>query len=87
MKTPPEPTVDLLGYLGEHSPRRFEEWEKDVLAVVRAQGQYFTPYRRTKIMNEGWATYWHEKIMGRLFAAGVLSARRSTGFTTCTTRG
>lgn len=73
-KTPPEPTVDLLGYIIEHSPRSLREWEKDVLNVIRTQAQYFMPYRRTKIMNEGWATYWHEKIMQRLFAENFLSA-------------
>ncbi|MFW6139498.1 MAG: SpoVR family protein, partial [Spirochaetota bacterium] len=36
--------------------------------------QYFIPYRRTKIMNEGWATYWHEKIMQRLFKEKFLTA-------------
>jgi stage V sporulation protein R len=68
MRTPPQPTVELLGYIMAHSPRPLAEWEKDVLAVIRGQAQYFMPYRRTKIMNEGWATYWHEKIMQRLFA-------------------
>ena len=71
--TPPEPTVDLLGYVSEHSPRPLAEWEKDVLAVIKSQAQYFMPYRRTKIMNEGWATYWHEKIMQRLFQEKFLS--------------
>ncbi|RKX79256.1 MAG: hypothetical protein DRP87_03730 [Spirochaetes bacterium] len=66
-KTPPEPTVDILGYIIEHSPKRFREWERDVLGVIKQQAQYFIPYRRTKIMNEGWATFWHEKIMQRLF--------------------
>ncbi len=72
-KTPPEPTLDLLGYLINHSPRPLQEWEKDVLSVIRSQAQYFMPYRRTKIMNEGWATFWHEKIMQRLFAEKFLT--------------
>ena len=42
--------------------------------MIREQAQYFMPYRRTKIMNEGWATYWHEKIMQRLFAEKFLDA-------------
>ncbi len=71
--TPPEPTVDLLGYLIEHSPRPLAEWEKDVLSVIKGQALYFMPYRRTKIMNEGWATYWHEKIMQRLFKERFLT--------------
>ena len=73
-RTPPEPTVDLLGYLSEHSPRPLAEWEKDILTVIRSQATYFMPYRRTKIMNEGWATYWHQKIMRRLFEEKFLSA-------------
>jgi stage V sporulation protein R len=72
-RTPPEPTVDLLRYVTENSPRPLQEWEKDVLNVIRMQAQYFMPYRRTKIMNEGWATYWHEKIMQRLFAERFLN--------------
>jgi stage V sporulation protein R len=76
LKTPPEPTVDLLGYIISHSPRPLSEWEKDVLRVIKTQSQYFMPYRRTKIMNEGWATYWHEKIMQRLFAKGLLDAEQ-----------
>jgi stage V sporulation protein R len=73
-KTPPEPTVDILGYVIEHSPAPLQEWQKDVLGTIRSQAQYFMPYRRTKIMNEGWATYWHEKVMQRLFADKFLSA-------------
>ncbi len=72
-KTPPEPTNDLLNYIIDNSPRRLREWEKDILTVVRNQALYFMPYRRTKIMNEGWATFWHEKIMSRLFAERFLS--------------
>ena len=45
-----------------------------MLSVIKAQSQYFMPYRRTKIMNEGWATFWHEKIMQRLFAEKFLDA-------------
>jgi len=73
-KTPPEPTVDLLGYVTEHSPRPLVEWEKDALSTIRAQSEYFMPYRRTKIMNEGWATYWHQRIMRRLFEEKFLSS-------------
>lgn len=73
-KSPPEPTVDLLGYIINKSPRGFAEWEKDVLSVIKSQAQYFIPYRRTKIMNEGWATLWHERIMRRLFEEGFLNA-------------
>ncbi len=72
-KTPPEPERDLLLYIINHSPKPLREWEKDILSVIRDQSRYFMPQRRTKIMNEGWAAYWHIKIMERLFQEGLLS--------------
>ncbi len=72
-KSPPEPDRDLLLYLINHSPRPLQEWEKDILSVIRDQSRYFMPQRRTKIMNEGWAAYWHIRIMERLFREGLLS--------------
>jgi len=74
VKTPPEPTIDILKYVIENSPILRHEWQKDILSTIRGQALYFMPYRRTKIMNEGWATYWHEKIMNRLFAEKFLSS-------------
>lgn len=72
-KTPPEPERDVLLYIINHSPRPLREWEKDILSVIRDQSRYFMPQRRTKIMNEGWAAYWHTKIMEQLFKDGFLS--------------
>lgn len=72
-KTPPEPDRDVLLYIINHSPKPLREWEKDILSVLRDQSRYFMPQRRTKIMNEGWAAYWHIRIMERLFRDGLLS--------------
>ncbi len=58
---PDEPERDVLLFLLEHAP--LEPWERDVLAIVRDEAYYFAPQGQTKIMNEGWATYWHSKIM------------------------
>jgi stage V sporulation protein R len=71
-KTPPEPERDILLYIINHSPKPLKEWEKDILSVIRDQSRYFMPQRRTKIMNEGWATFWHIRIMDRLFQEGLL---------------
>jgi len=71
-KTPPEPERDVLLYIINHSPKPLKEWEKDILSVIRDQSRYFMPQRRTKIMNEGWATFWHMKIMDRLFKERLL---------------
>lgn len=60
-KVPPQPERDLLGFLLMHAP--LESWEADVLGIIREEAYYFLPQRQTKIMNEGWATYWHSKLM------------------------
>jgi stage V sporulation protein R len=73
-KTPLEPERDIIYYLMDNSPKPLKEWEKDVLSVVRQQSRYYMPQRRTKVMNEGWATFWHQRIMERLFQDGYLSA-------------
>jgi stage V sporulation protein R len=71
-KTPLEPERDILLYIINHSPKPLKEWAKDILSVIRDQSRYFMPQRRTKIMNEGWATFWHMRIMDRLFKEGLL---------------
>lgn len=72
-KVPPEPTSDLLLFIMEHSPKRLEAWEQDVLSVIRMQGRYGFPLIRTKIINEGWASFVHMCIMEELFKRKVLS--------------
>ncbi len=58
---PETPQRDVLKFLIEHSP--LENWQRDVLSIVREEAYYFAPQAQTKIMNEGWATYWHSKLM------------------------
>jgi stage V sporulation protein R len=60
-RNPPEPERDVLAFLLGNAP--LEPWELDVLEIVRAEAYYFAPQRQTKIMNEGWASFWHGKIM------------------------
>jgi stage V sporulation protein R len=52
---------DLLGYLVQYAP--LEEWQADVIGILREEAYYFLPQRLTKIMNEGWASYWHSTMM------------------------
>lgn len=59
------PTRDVLGFLLTHGDH-LEGWQQDILAVVRAESLYFLPQARTKIVNEGWATYWHGQILRHL---------------------
>ncbi len=60
-KFPEHPERDVLKFLMDYAP--LERWERDVLEVIRDEAYYFVPQRQTKIMNEGWATYWHSKLM------------------------
>lgn len=58
---PHQKTRDVLGYLIQNAP--IEEWQADIIGILREEAYYFLPQRMTKIMNEGWASYWHSKIM------------------------
>ena len=58
---PVRPERDIMLFLLEHAPLR--NWERDVLGMLREEAYYFAPQGRTKIMNEGWASYWHSKLM------------------------
>ncbi|MBR9803056.1 SpoVR family protein [bacterium] len=58
---PAEPQRDILLFLLEHGQLR--EWQRDILSIVREEAYYFAPQGQTKIMNEGWASYWHSTIM------------------------
>ncbi len=58
---PEHPEKDVLLFLIENAP--LENWQRDILEQIREESYYFAPQGQTKIMNEGWATYWHSKIM------------------------
>ncbi len=58
---PPAPTRDVLLFLLQHAP--LSDWQADILSIIRDEAYYFAPQGMTKIMNEGWATYWHSKMM------------------------
>ncbi len=61
---PENPEKDILKFLIEHAP--LNAWQKKILEIVRDESYYFAPQGQTKIMNEGWATYWHSKMMTEL---------------------
>jgi stage V sporulation protein R len=60
-KFPEHSDRDVLLFLLDNAP--LERWEREVLEVVREEAYYFAPQWQTKIMNEGWATYWHSRLM------------------------
>lgn len=64
-KLPASPEEDLLLFIRDHNDK-LSDWERDLLTIVHETAQYFIPQMETKIMNEGWASYWHREIMNSL---------------------
>ncbi len=69
---PEEPQKDLLAFVREHGKQydeeagrgvEMEEWQRDVLDMMRAEAYYFAAQKMTKVMNEGWAAYWESTMM------------------------
>ena len=64
--TPRKPTRDVLAFLLQNAP--LQDWQQDILSIIRDEAYYYAPQAMTKIMNEGWATYWHTKLISGHFA-------------------
>jgi len=71
------PTYDVMGFLAERAP--LQPWQREILRIVRAEAYYFAPQRMTRIMNEGWASFWHSRIL----TGGVLDASELVDFADC----
>ena len=63
-RIPLEPEEDILLFIYRHA--QLEDWERDVIGFVRQESLYFLPQIETKIMNEGWASFWHYRILQEL---------------------
>ena len=59
---PPHPERDLLWFIATYAPE-MESWERDIFLAVRAESFYFYPVYATQTMNEGWASYWHARLL------------------------
>jgi stage V sporulation protein R len=59
---PPHPERDLLWFIANYAVE-MESWERDVFLAVREESFYFYPVFATQIMNEGWASYWHARLL------------------------
>ncbi|MCJ7775356.1 MAG: SpoVR family protein [Desulfobulbaceae bacterium] len=87
IKEKPKHKMDLIQFLMENSEvlnKDENKWMKSVLQVVRKTSIFFQPQIRTKIMNEGWASYWHEKLFlqdDRIKGHEVEFARVNAGVT------
>lgn len=62
---PPRPEKDIVWFIEEYSTI-LQDWQRDILTMLRDEMLYFWPQLETKIMNEGWASYWHQRIIREL---------------------
>ncbi|MCM3127350.1 MULTISPECIES: SpoVR family protein [unclassified Paenibacillus] len=62
---PPEPEKDIMWFIQEFS-ETLTDWQRDIMSMLREEMLYFWPQMETKIMNEGWASYWHQRIIREL---------------------
>ncbi len=63
---PEEPYENILYFIEKHAPL-LETWQREIVRIVRKIAQYFYPQRQTKVMNEGWACFWHYTIINELY--------------------
>ncbi len=66
------PQENILYFLEKHAPK-LDEWQRELLRIVRMLAQYFYPQRQTKVMNEGCATFVHYEILNRMYEKGLIT--------------
>jgi stage V sporulation protein R len=69
---PAEPQENILYFIEKNAPL-LEPWQRELVRIVRKVAQYFYPQRQTQVMNEGWATFWHHRLLHTLYDEGHLS--------------
>jgi stage V sporulation protein R len=69
---PEEPQENLLYFIEKNAPL-LEPWQREIVRIVRKVAQYFYPQRQSQVMNEGWATFWHHKILNTMYDDGYLT--------------
>lgn len=69
---PSEPQENLLYFIEKNAPL-LEPWQREVVRIVRKVAQYFYPQRQTQVMNEGWATFWHHRLLNQMYDDGYLT--------------
>src|SRR5439155_10732916 len=71
-KFPEKPEKDILLFIMRHAPH-LQPWQRDIIEIVRSEMLYFVPQMQTKVMNEGWASIWHSRIMRELGDKGIIT--------------
>lgn len=69
---PEEPQENILYFIEKNAPL-LEPWQREVVRIVRKIAQYFYPQKQTKVMNEGWACFWHYTLVNELYNRGIVN--------------
>jgi len=69
---PDEPQENLLYFIEKNAPL-LEPWQREIVRIVRKVAQYFYPQRQSQVMNEGWATFWHHRLLNQMYDDGYLT--------------
>ena len=71
-KFPEESQENLLYFIEKNAPN-LQNWQREIIRIVRKMAQYFYPQRQTQVMNEGWATFWHYTILNQMHTQGLVN--------------
>lgn len=69
---PDEPQENLLYFVEKNAPL-LEPWQREIVRIVRKIAQYFYPQKQSQVMNEGWATFWHHRLLNQMYDDGFLA--------------
>lgn len=69
---PSEPQENILYFIEKNAPL-LQPWQREIVRIVRKIAQYFYPQGQTKVMNEGWACFWHYTLMHALYDEGLVT--------------
>lgn len=69
---PSEPQENILYFIEKNAPL-LQPWQREIVRIVRKIAQYFYPQGQTKVMNEGWACFWHYTLLHALYDEGKVT--------------
>ena len=72
IRFPTEPQENILYFIEKNSPL-LESWQREIIRIVRKLAQYYYPQKQTKLMNEGWASFWHYTLLNALYDKGLVT--------------
>ena len=69
---PSEPQENILYFIEKNAPL-LQPWQREIVRIVRKIAQYFYPQSQTKVMNEGWACFWHYTLLHALYDENLVT--------------